>query len=423
MAVGIGVVVATFVFVLPQIADYRDVWGAVKELDWQQLLALAAATLVNLATYAPPWQAALPGLHFRQAFVVTQASTASTYIAPGGAAVGMALSYGMLRGWGFPGASVGLAVAVTGLWNQLVLLGFPVLALALLTSENETHPLLETVSLIGVIVLVAVGILFALGLSTARIARAAGNLSARVVSKVLALIRRREVGWGGESFVRFRAQTVGLLRRRWHVLTLATFAGHLSVFLLFVVCLRTLGVSDGDVTIVEAFAAWSLVRLLGSIPLTPGGIGIVEVGLTTALIGFGGANAEVVAAVLVYRFLTLVPTLVLGLVLGATWRRHQPADSNRRSGRSRPCSSSIRRTPGSSAVARKCRRRLGRSHAGGSRRRPQRVSMKRYRSATVRVSPTSHRRPSSSPSSQSKCSPSSSASRATMPGTPAGSAV
>ena len=48
--------------------------------------------------------------------------------------------------------------------------------------------------------------------------------------------------------------------------------------------------------------------------------------MTTALIGFGGANAEVVAAVLVYRFLTLVPTLVLGLVLGATWRRHQPAD-------------------------------------------------------------------------------------------------
>src|SRR6266496_754057 len=37
-------------------------------------------------------------------------------------------------------------------------------------------------------------------------------------------------------------------------------------------------------------------------------------GLTAALVGFGGDNAEVVAAVLVYRFLTIVPTLVLGLV-------------------------------------------------------------------------------------------------------------
>jgi hypothetical protein len=29
--------------------------------------------------------------------------------------------------------------------------------------------------------------------------------------------------------------------------------------------------------------------------------------------------------VLVYRFLTIVPTLVLGLLAGATYRRHRPA--------------------------------------------------------------------------------------------------
>ena len=62
----------------------------------------------------------------------------------------------------------------------------------------------------------------------------------------------------------------------------------------------------------EAFAAWSLARILGSIPITPGGIGVVELSLTATLIGFGGNNAGVVAAVLVYRFLTMVPTLVLG---------------------------------------------------------------------------------------------------------------
>ena len=84
--VALVVIVATFFFVLPRIADYRDVWDVVKTLTWKGLLALAVASIVNLATYAPPWQAALPGLRFRQAFVVTQASTASTYVAPGGAA-------------------------------------------------------------------------------------------------------------------------------------------------------------------------------------------------------------------------------------------------------------------------------------------------------------------------------------------------
>jgi uncharacterized membrane protein YbhN (UPF0104 family) len=39
------------------------------------------------------------------------------------------------------------------------------------------------------------------------------------------------------------------------------------------------------------------------------------------LVGFGGNNAGVVAAVLVFRFLTVVPTLVLGLVALLTWRR------------------------------------------------------------------------------------------------------
>ena len=71
----------------------------------------------------------------------------------------------------------------------------------------------------------------------------------------------------------------------------------------------------------QAFAAWSLARLLGSIPITPGGIGVVELSLTATLIGFGGANAGVVAAVLVYRFLTIVPTIVLGLIAAGVWRR------------------------------------------------------------------------------------------------------
>ncbi len=71
----------------------------------------------------------------------------------------------------------------------------------------------------------------------------------------------------------------------------------------------------------EAFAAWTIVRLLGSLPFTPGGIGVVELGLTGALVGFGGDNAGVVAAVLLYRFLTMVPTLVLGVAAAAVWRR------------------------------------------------------------------------------------------------------
>jgi putative heme transporter len=226
---------------------------------------------------------------------------------------------------GFTGKPVTLAIALTGAWNQFVLLGFPIVALALLTVSNERNALLQSVAFIGLAIFVVAAGAFAAGLSSARLAKWVGGIAAQAVNSGLRILRRRPVRWNGRSFVGFRNDAIGLLRRRWHVLTLATLAGHVTVFLLFLVSLRVLEVSANEVTVIEAFAAWSLARLLGSLPITPGGIGIVEVGLTSILVGFGGENAEVVAAVLVYRFLTIVPTLLLGLLLGATWRLHKPA--------------------------------------------------------------------------------------------------
>lgn len=327
IVLGIVVVVATFAIVLPRIADYGQVWRVVTGLTWAQIAALVAVTALNLVTFAPPWMATLPRLGFRRAFVVTQASTASTYVAPGGAAVGVALSYAMLRGWGLPVRSVALAAALTGVWNQLAVLGFPVIALALLTLQKEENAALQTVAVIGLVVFVVAAAGFATALATRRLAQKVGDLAARFANRSLGLLHRKPVGWTGDSFVRFRDEAVGLLRRRWHVLTLATLAGQLSVFAVLLVSLRVLGVSTDEVGAVEVFAAWSLVRLLGSLPITPGGIGVVEVGLTAALVGFGGDNAEVVAAVLLYRFLTIVPTLVLGFVAGATWRRLRPVEA------------------------------------------------------------------------------------------------
>ena len=144
-------------------------------LDWQDWLLLAGAVVLNLATFPPPWMAALPGLGFREALAMTQASTALSIVSPAGAAVGMAASYSMLRSWRFDAGAVGLAVAITGIWNQLVNLAFPVVALALLTAEDEDHPALRTAALIGVAVLVVAVTAFALVLSRAERAPRIGD--------------------------------------------------------------------------------------------------------------------------------------------------------------------------------------------------------------------------------------------------------
>jgi uncharacterized protein (TIRG00374 family) len=327
----IAVVVAVFVFVLPQFANYRDVLDVVRGLSWKQWAALAAAVILNLATFAPPWMAALPGLGFRQALVMTQVSTALSIVSPAGATVGMAASYSMLRSWKFSPAAVGLAVAIAGIWNQLVNLAFPIVALALLTAADESHPALRTAALVGVAVLVVVVTAFALVLSRATWAQSIGDRGARLATRALRVVRRGPVAWAGESFVRFRERALGLLRRRWHVITIATLVGHLTVFVLLLVCLRVTGITTDEVTPTEAFAAWALVRILGALPLTPAGVGFVEVGLTSALVAFGAPNAEAVAATLLYRALTVFPTLALGLLSAATWRTHRPGESLRSS--------------------------------------------------------------------------------------------
>ena len=318
-----AVIVGTYVFVLPQFANYGEVWAQVKTLSWEWILILIGSVVLNMITFAPPWMAALPGLGFWSAETVTQASTASTYLAPGGPAVGIGISAAMLFAWGFRADEVALAVTLTGIWNQLAILGFPTVALALLTLTHGDRTALQSIATIGLIVFVVVAGGFALALSSAGMARRVGGLAARLVNWTLRIVRRGPVGWDGESLARFRSRAIGLLRRRWHVLTLATIAGQLTVFLVLLASLRALGVGADEVSVIEAFAGWSLARVLGSIPITPGGLGLVELGLTTVLVGFGGNRAGVVAAVLVYRFLTIVPTLVLGAAAAATWRRHR----------------------------------------------------------------------------------------------------
>jgi uncharacterized protein (TIRG00374 family) len=317
-------VVAALVYVLPRIIDFRAVLDALGEISWPWLVALSVAAALNVVTFAPSLMAALPGLKFRSALAVTLSSTASTYVAPGGAAVGVAATYAMLRGWGFRGSGTTLAVAVTTAWNVLFTFSAPSIALILLSISGDTNRAQQTAALIGFAAFVTLVVALTMILSSTAGARWVGDRAAAAASRVLRVFRRDRVRWDGEKLASFRDEALGLISRRWFWLTVGTISGHMTVYLVLVLTLPAVGVSLDEVSLAESFAAWSVVRLIASLPLTPGGIGIVEVGLTGSLIAFGGDRSEVVAAVLVYRFLTVVPPIVLGGFFAATWRRHHP---------------------------------------------------------------------------------------------------
>ena len=83
------------------------------------------------------------------------------------------------------------------------------------------------------------------------------------------------------------------------------------------------GVDATRVSWVEALTVFAFARLLTAIPFTPGGLGVVELALITGLSSAGGARAQVAAAVLVFRALTFVLPIPIGLATYVFWRRNR----------------------------------------------------------------------------------------------------
>jgi uncharacterized membrane protein YbhN (UPF0104 family) len=60
--------------------------------------------------------------------------------------------------------------------------------------------------------------------------------------------------------------------------------------------------------------AYGAAQVAANLPITPGGLGVVEGSLTVALVAFGGSTAATVAAVLLYRILSFWVLLPVGWV-------------------------------------------------------------------------------------------------------------
>ena len=320
-ALGLALAAVVFAEIVPRIASYGDVAHRLGTVSWPWILALSAGSLVDIATTALPWQAVLPQLRFIPALAFTQASTALTTLLPGGAPLGMALSFGFLRRLRVDRGQAAFAVALTGIWSQVMILVYPLIGAILVFATGDlssSTAVIAGVSAVGGALIVGLAVAV---LRSERAARWLGDFAARVAAKVARLFHRDPPDWSGEALVRVRAEQLVLLRRRWGRLTAATLGNQLSAYLVFELCLRAVGISFAELPPSEAFLAWAIGRVLTSLPLTPGGIGVVELGMIGTLVGFGASHSHVVAAVLLYRGVIVVPTLVIGLLALPMLRR------------------------------------------------------------------------------------------------------
>ncbi|HLM07071.1 MAG TPA: YbhN family protein [Blastococcus sp.] len=315
--------VAVFVWFLPQFTSMAAVWDSVRSMSWVEITVLMVAAVWNLATYQFLVVATMPGMTFRQATVSTETTTAVSNTVLGGAAISLGLTYAMNSSWGFSRSRTSVSLLVSGLFNNFAKLGLPVLALALLafSSPPTTGRLLA--GLAGVAGLAAAAVALWLLMRSRESAARLGRVLGGWASALVRLFGRPPVEGWDRAMTKFRDRTALLLHARWHWITLATLVSHLSLFLVLLLSLRFVGVGAEQVSWAEALAVFAFARLLTAIPFTPGGLGVVELALITGLSAAGGPRAMVAAGVLIFRALTYVLPIPLGLVTYVIWQRNR----------------------------------------------------------------------------------------------------
>jgi uncharacterized membrane protein YbhN (UPF0104 family) len=320
-ALSVALLVAVFAWFLPKFTSLTDVWTTVLSMTWAQVAILILAAVWNLATYQFVVLSTMPGMTFGQATVSTETTTAVSNTVIGGAAIALGLTYGMNSSWGFSRSRTSVSLLLSGLFNNFAKLGVPVIALALLLFDAKPSAARVTMGLAGVAGLVVAVVLLWLLLRSRESAARLGIFFGRCASLVLRPFGRPPVeGWDA-AMTKFRDRTSLLLRARWQWITLATVVSHLSLFLVLLLALRFVGVDSSAVSWIEALAVFAFARLLTAIPFTPGGLGVVEFALITGLAAAGGARAAVAAAVLIFRALTYVLPIPVGLVTYVIWQR------------------------------------------------------------------------------------------------------
>lgn len=319
----VAIVVAVFWYFLPQFTSISAVWVSIKSMTWLQILILALLALWNQISYFIVNVSTMPGLTYRQSAVATESSTAVSNTVPGGGAIGIAMNFAMFGSWGFSASRITVSLLVSGVWNNFAKLALPVVALVLVVLQGSPSGGRLAAGVLGLVALVAAVVLLGMLLYSEQAAARLGRGLARMVSAVLRIFRRPPAKGWDRATVKFRYRTITLLRARWPWITAATLLSHLSLYLVLLVALRFVGVTDAQVGWAEVLAVFAFARLLTAIPFTPGGLGVIELALITGLSAAGGPRADVAAAVLVFRALTYVLPIPLGALAYVIWRRNR----------------------------------------------------------------------------------------------------
>ena len=290
---------AIMVFTLrDKIPDPAEIGHALRDADPRWLLVATFAELVSMAMFARQQRRLLTAFGVRlplpRAIALSYSRSAISISLPAGSAVSAAYAFRQFRA---RGASPAAATAVMVLSGILSLLGLVLLYAtgALATAATAVWHANPVLLVAGTAVLI---------IAALWLMRAGRHHEHHEHHHVPRLRLLRPVV---EAFEASRS----VAPRHWALALAAAVANWLTDLLCLAAAAHGFGIG---VSLAEIATIYLTVQVVRQIPLTPGGIGVIEMSLLAGLVSAGAGESASAAAVLAYRLLSCWLIIPVGLL-------------------------------------------------------------------------------------------------------------
>jgi uncharacterized protein (TIRG00374 family) len=303
--------------VLPQVAGARKALHLVSHMN--ALLALLGLGLevLSLVAYAQLTRSLLPpGLPFSRIFRINLSTLSASHVVPGGTAAGASLGYRLFTAEGLTGADVGFALGMQSIGSAVVLNAMLWVSLVVSIPLYGFNPIYVTAAVLGVLLIAFVSLIILF--MTRGEDRAVTVL--RAVARHLPLVTEDQVE---AVFRRVANRLQELTSNTGRLGSCIAWAGANWLFdaASLWVFLAAFGHGAGRFPNPDGvLVAYGVANVVGAIPITPGGLGVIEGVLTPALVGFGPTKGVAILGVLAWRLVNFWLPIPTGAVAYLTVR-------------------------------------------------------------------------------------------------------
>jgi uncharacterized membrane protein YbhN (UPF0104 family) len=316
-----------------------EVTAAIRAANPWWLLAGLAAEWVSMAMFARQQMWLLRGLGVTttmgQALAVTYSRSAMSISMPAGSAVSAGFAFQAYRRWGASRETASTVMILSALASTV---GLGLLYLLGFLAVFATHPARtwHDHAIGTAVAALAVGVVVISVYGGRRRRR-----GSPVATPPSATVAGYEADPADPAGARGAVEPTGLAVRRWLAFARATattasrmpgryrqaaLAFAVANWLTDLCCLAAVAQAFHlPLTFVQLATVYLAVQVVRQIPVTPGGIGVIEASLLAALVTAGAGQAPAAAAVLGYRLFSCWLVIPVGLLCWAMLRRAEPA--------------------------------------------------------------------------------------------------